>query len=119
VEDVDSALWVLEREFWLGGADVYRRHLDDEALMVFPGMVLAKPETVESIAAGPRWTSVNFSDRRVVRLTSEVVALSYRASGSREQEPSTYSAMVSSIYVKRDREWKLALHQQSSSESPR
>lgn len=56
VEDVGSRLWALEREFWLGGADVYCRHLADESLMVFPGMVLTKAQTVESIAAGPRWT---------------------------------------------------------------
>jgi hypothetical protein len=73
VEDVDTKLWELEKEFWLGGADVYRRHLADDAVMLFPGMVLAKSQTVESMAAGSRWTSVNFSDQRLVRLTSEVV----------------------------------------------
>ncbi len=118
MEDVNSTLWALEREFWLGGADVYRKHLADESLMVFPGMVLAKAQTVESIAAGPRWTAVVFSDQRVVRLTSEAVGLVYRASGSREQEPSAYSALVSSIYVKGDGEWKLAVHQQSPSDNP-
>jgi hypothetical protein len=60
MEDVVSKLWALEREFWLGGADVYRRHVADEALMVFPGMVLTKSQTVESIAA--RWTAVSFRD---------------------------------------------------------
>jgi hypothetical protein len=119
VEDEDSTLWALERKFWLGGAEVYRRHLADEALMVFPGMVLAKSQTLESIAAGPRWTSVSFSDQRLVRLTSEVAVLSYRASGVREHEPSAYSALVNSVYVRRDREWQLALHQQSSAHSPR
>ena len=82
-------------------------------------MVLAKSQTVETIAAGSRWTSVSFSDQRLVKWTSEVVALAYRASGSREREPSAYSTLVSSVYVKRAGEWNLALHQQSPSDNPR
>ncbi|HEY8548469.1 MAG TPA: nuclear transport factor 2 family protein [Vicinamibacterales bacterium] len=111
--DADSALWDLERDFWLGGADVYRQHLADEALMVFPGMVLDKPQTVESITASSRWTSVSFSDRRSIRLAPDVVALIYRATGSRDGAGATYDALVSSVYVRRHGGWKLALHQQS------
>jgi hypothetical protein len=53
MDDVDQMIWALEKNFWLGGADVYRRHLADEALMVFPGMVSTMPQTVESITNGP------------------------------------------------------------------
>ena len=119
MEDVDSKLWELEREFWLGGADVYRRHLADDAVIVFPGMVMAKSKTVESIAAGPRWASVNFSDQRLVRLTPDAVALIYHASGLREHETSAYSAEVSSVYVQRFGSWELAMHQQSPSNDPK
>ena len=112
-EHIDSKLWQLEKDFWLGGADVYRQHLADEALMIFPGLVLTKPQTVESIAAATRWKSVEFSEQRLVRLTQDAVALVYRASGSREGDRGPYSALVSSLYVRREEEWRLALHQQS------
>lgn len=115
MEDVESRLWLLEREFWLGGADVYRRHLADDALMVFPGMVLPKSQTVDSIASAPRWTDVTFSDERLVWLAPDVVALVYHATASREHDPAPYSALASSIYVRRDGDWQLALHQQSPS----
>lgn len=111
MHDTDAILWPLERDFWLGGADVYRERLTDEALMVFPGLVLTRAETIDAIASGPRWTSVSLDDRRVVPLTADAVALVYRASGSRDG--ATYSAEVSSVYVRRDGAWKLALHQQS------
>jgi hypothetical protein len=117
VDDVTSMIWALEREFWLGGADVYRRHLADEALMVFPGMVLTKPQTVDAIANGRRWTSVSFADQRLVRFTRDTVALIYRASGSRAGQEPPYSALISSVYVMRDDEWRLALHQQSPLDS--
>jgi hypothetical protein len=108
-----SQLWEREREFWLGGVSVYREHLAGDSLMVFPGMVLSKSQTEASIAGGPRWTSVAFADQRLVPLTPDVVALVYRASASREGEEAPYSAVVSSVYVRQDGSWKLALHQQS------
>ena len=117
MEDIDATLWALEEQFWLGGPDVYRRHLTENALMVFPGMVLTKAQTVESIAAGSRWLSVNFTDRRVVRLTSDSAALVYRATAVRFGEKSSYSATISSLYVKQQEAWKLGLHQQSPFES--
>jgi hypothetical protein len=118
MDDLDSTIWTLEKDFWLGGVDTYRRHLADDALMVFPGMVLTKPQATDAIASGPRWTSVSFADQRLVRLTPDTLALIYRATGSRDREESSYSALISSVYVMKDNEWKLALHQQSPSNAP-
>lgn len=111
--DIDGTLWALEKDFWIGGPEVYRQHLADNAVMVFSGMVLTKTETVESIANGSRWTSVRFVNQRLVSLTPDAVALIYRASGWRARDEPAYSTTVSSVYVRRDGEWKLALHQQS------
>jgi hypothetical protein len=117
VEDTDATLWALEKEFWVGGADVYRRRLADDAVMVFPGMLLTKSQTVDSVAAGSRWTAVDFSDQRVVRLTTDAAALIYRAAASRPSATSAYSALISSVYVRRGGEWTLVLHQQSPADS--
>ena len=114
----DSKLWELERHFWLGGVEVYLQHLADNSLMVFPGMVLTKPQTMESIASGPRWASVSFTEQRLVQLSPGTVALIYRASSARAPGEASYSALVSSVYVKRDDDGRLALHQQSPESTP-
>jgi hypothetical protein len=113
MEDLTSDLWALEREFWLGGVDVYRQHLANDALMVFPGKVLNPDQTVESISSAPRWSSVSFSAQRLLWLTHDAAALVYRAVGSRGDKNAPYAARVSSVYVKQGDEWKLKLHQQS------
>ena len=113
MERAHVALWAREQEFWLGGADVYRQHMADDAALVFPGMVLTKAQAIDSIANGARWTSVSFTEQRLVTLTPDAVVLIYRGSGRREPQAAPYSAMVSSVYVRRDGEWRLALHQQS------
>jgi hypothetical protein len=112
MEDLNAHVWKLEKDFWLGGADVYRRSVAEDGLMVFPGMVLTKSQTIDAIVNGPRWRSVSFTDQRIVQLTRDVIVVNYRASGLRDRG-STYSALVSTVYVARDGEWKVALHQQS------
>ena len=113
MEMANVELWTREKAFWLGGAEIYRQHVVDDAALVFPGMVLTKAQVIESIANGPRWTAVTFTEQRLVPLTPDAVALVYHGSGHRERQATPYSALVSSVYVRRDGEWKLALHQQS------
>ena len=83
MENVD-ALWRMEDEFWKGGAETYRRNLSEDSLMVFPGMVSTKAQTIEAISSAPRWISVTFDDRRTVSLADGAVALNYRASARRD-----------------------------------
>jgi hypothetical protein len=83
------------------------------------GEIDSKAHTMESIAREPRWTSVDFTDQQLVQLSPDTVALIYRASGSRGREEPPYPALASSVYVKRDGDWKLALHQQSPESGPR
>ena len=105
--------WQLERDFWTAGAEYYRQHLADEALMVFPGMVLDKPATIESMAAAPRWSDVTFHDRRSIRLSEKAVAIHYRATARRQGEPAPYRALITSVYVRRENAWLLVVHQQT------
>jgi hypothetical protein len=111
--DGDPVLWQLERDFWTAGAEYYRQHLADEALMVFPGMVLDKPATIESMAAAPRWSDVTFHDRRSIRLSEKAVAIHYRATARRQGEPAPYRALITSVYVRRENAWLLVVHQQT------
>ena len=109
----DQDLLNLERQFWKGDADFYRRNLTDRAVMVFPepAGVLTRDKILETIASSRRWADVRIDDARVVVLIRETALLTYKATARREGDEKDYVALVSSVYVKRDGAWKLAFHQ--------
>ena len=109
----DDDLLALEREFWTGDADFYRRNLSDHAVMVFPepAGVMTRDQVLETIGSAPRWAEVQLEEPRVVTLTSETAILTYKATARREGDTTPYVALVSSVYVNGDGRWKLAFHQ--------
>jgi hypothetical protein len=112
---LEKQLLQLEERFWKGDADFYRQHLTDDSLMVFaePVGILTKDQTIQAVAAGPRWAEVEFREARVVRLTDRVAIVIYKARARQEGGDSVYSPLVSSAYVNRQGSWKLAVHQQT------
>ena len=48
-----------------------------------------------------------------MELTKDVALLIYRAVARWAHESAPYTALASSVYVRRGESWKLALHQQS------
>lgn len=111
----EEQLLELERRFWLGDADYFRRNLTDDALMVFaePIGALTFDKIIETISAGSRWTDVQLDEVRVLPLSDQAVLMTYRAKASRGGEDFTYRTFASSVYVFRDDSWKLAFHQQT------
>lgn len=109
----DQELLNLERQFWKGDADFYRRSLTDKAVMVFPepAAVLTRDKILETIASSPRWADVRIDDARVVELIRETALVTYKATARRDGDEKDYVALVSSVYVNRDGAWKLAFHQ--------
>jgi hypothetical protein len=110
--DLKDTLLRIEHELAHGGGAEYRRHLVDEALVIVPGQLLDKDATVQAIEASPGWDEVTIEDSQLVALSGTSAALSYRFSGRRGADFS-YEALMSSVYVRRDDGWKLALHQQT------
>ena len=112
----EDALWELERQFWLraGDVDFYGRSLTDDAVMVFPAPfgVIDRTAILDAIASSTGWASVSIDERRLVTLNESSVALAYRATGVRAGQPD-YATYAASVYVRRDGDWKLALHQQT------
>jgi hypothetical protein len=113
--DLEKQLLQFEEQFWKGGADFFRDNLTDDSLMVFadPVGILTKDQTLEAIAASPRWVEVRLREHRIVRLTDDAVIVTYKVNARRESESSEYSALVSSAHVRRRGSWKLAFHQQA------
>jgi hypothetical protein len=109
----EHELLTLERQFWKGDADFYRRQLTDKAVMVFPepAGVLTRDKILEAIASAPRWAEARIDEPRIVDLTQESALVTYKATARRESDTKDYVALVSSVYVNQDGSWKLAFHQ--------
>ena len=116
----DDDVAALERQGWAalqaGGAaavEFYDRVLDDAAVMLLPGgMVLSGRDAVLSTLGGPPWRSADLADVQVVRPTPDTALVHYGVRAQRDGAPE-YSALMSSVYVRRAGGWKLAFHQQT------
>ena len=108
----------LEIEGWdalsgTAGADFYRRLLTEDALMVFPFGVLDREQAIAAIAAAPPWARYRIDEPRVLTLDDDSALVIYRITSRRADETADFVAVLSSGYVRRDGEWRLAFHQQS------
>jgi hypothetical protein len=104
----------LEHGFWTQGGDYYREHVDTECLLAFSEMAgLRSNEEIASMNPGAgNWKNVKLDEKGAVELSDSSVVLTYEVSARRKNgEP--YKALVSTGYVKRDGEWKMAFHQQT------
>ncbi len=116
--DLEAELSGIERELWKNDAVLYEHHLDERALLVFPETgVITRAIAVEAIlrenAEGRRWAEVQFSEVRVLPVTADTALLTYVATSRWEHEADTTKALASSLYVRRNGQWKLAFHQQT------
>ena len=112
-----TGLEALEREGWEAlsgpdGASFYQELLADDALMVFPGFVLDKRESIEAISGASPWQSFELADLRVVEATPDTGIVTYRATAQRGGA-APYHALMTSVYARRDGRWRLLLHQQT------
>ena len=105
-------LYELERKLGNGDGDTYRRHLTDEAVVVVPGRTMNKDETVQAMDATTGWDDFSFGDQRFAAIADDAAVLSYRFRGRRGDD-FTYTALMGSVYVRRDGAWKMAFHQQT------
>ncbi|PYF99543.1 protein of unknown function [Georgenia satyanarayanai] len=84
--------------------------LDDDVRMLFPGgLLLAGREQVLETMGGAPWDSHRLTDLDVLRPTEDVAVVSYGVEA--ERTGAAYSALVASVYVRRDGGWRLVSHQ--------
>lgn len=113
----DEDLVALERAGWDAlcsprGADHYREHLADGALMAFPFGVLDRAQALEAIASAPPWSQYAMTGARVVRLGEDAAVVVYSVTAQRTGSP-PFTAVLSSTFVRSAPHWRLAFHQQS------
>lgn len=108
-----SRLWEMEESFWLDGSKFYENSMASVARMVFPSPVgiLEGDQIVEGLREGPRWNSVDFENVSEAHL-GDAAVLAYQATGKRNGDD-PYSALCSSVYVRRNGNWVLLAHQQT------
>ena len=112
----EKDLLALEKQFWTGDKDFYRRNVDDSCLVAF-GPEMAGVMSNKDIAAtakdgGNRWKNLDIQLKGLIEPSNDVAILSYEASATRDSgEP--YAALVSTGYAKRDDGWKMVFHQQT------
>lgn len=92
------------------GGGIEARHAD-QALIVIPGLRMEKKETAEAMDSSSGWDTVSFTEQRFIRLAEGTALLSYRFEGRRGGD--CYTALMGSVYVADEGEWKLAYHQQT------
>lgn len=109
----------IERGFWTGDGDHYRRYVDDHCLTVFTEMagVMSAEEIAGTVEEGRRWEEPELKARGLIMPTEDVAVLTYEArtvKPGRDGAPGVaYHALVSSGYVRRDDGWKMMFHQQT------
>jgi hypothetical protein len=93
--------------------EFYERVLDHTVVMLLPGgMVLDDRAAIVASMAGPPWSSYELDDVRCLQPTPDTGIVAYGAVARRGAQE--YSALMSSIYVRREDGWKLVFHQQTA-----
>jgi hypothetical protein len=95
------------------GSDFYGHTLTDDGIMVLAnGTVMDRRQVVESLANAPAWASYQMDDVRVLRIAGDVAALVYTGTGRRD-DGSSFVGTMTSLYVRAEDGWRLALYQQT------
>src|SRR3712207_2262403 len=85
----------------------YDRVLDERAVMLLPGgMVLDDRATLLESMSGQPWSRYALEDLRCFRPTPDTGLVTYGVVAERDGQQ--YSALMSSLYVRREDSWKLA-----------
>jgi len=81
-------------------------------MMLLPGGIVLdeRSRIIESVSGRP-WSSYALQNLRTTELTPEAAIVTYGAVAERDGEK--YSALMSSLYIRRTDGWKLAFHQQT------
>lgn len=114
VKTLGQDLLNLERKFWIGDAEFYRRHLDEKCLTVFKGMagVFSREDIAAQAKSGHQWTNLQLSEKGFVQPSEDFAILSYEMSGGNE-DGDPHRALCSTGYVRRFGDWKMTFHQQT------
>lgn len=110
----DKRIIEFERALWIGEAEVYRRCVSPECLMVVPAQpfLLRGEQAIRSVENTPRWDDVDFADFEIERPQEGLIVVGYGVNASRGDE--RYDAYCTSTYQRMsEHDWRVIQHQQT------
>ena len=111
----DQRVWGFEESLWTADPAHYAESIDPACLMVLPKppFVLEGQAAVDAVAASPRWSNVELTERRVARPQEGLIVVAYEARASMDGGE-TYEAHCTSTYRRLGHDdWKVVQHQQT------
>lgn len=114
---LESELLEIEEAFWesSGNVDFWTENFSDEGVIALPIGLMDKKKVIQSQKNARPWGEFAIKDASVVDLGDDVASITYQATARRDDE-SEYTAMVTSVYARRNGEWQLMVHQQTPTE---
>jgi Domain of unknown function (DUF4440) len=114
-KDALSQLVEIERAFWAASGDpeFYRGHLAKDGMIVLAEGATDGESAIAAMSAATPWLEYTLKDPELIDVADDVAAITYRARVRRDDGSAAYEALISSVYVLRNGDWKLILHQQT------
>lgn len=109
----------LEHQGWRSlcdstGADVYGRIMTSDGVMVLAhGQVMDRQAVIDSLNDAPPWRTYDIADERLISLSDDHAIVVYTGHAYRDEDEPAFIALMSSVYVRHDGTWRLALYQQT------
>ncbi len=120
MENVESVLISLKEQVLeatkKGDADFYKNYLDDSAIAIVPFGVFNKDAIVQQMGSGKSlFKSTSIEDTRAIVLTPESGIVNYKANYESfvNNEKTTFSSFVTTVYAKINGQWKGVFYQQT------
>jgi len=87
---------------------------EDAVMVLANGDVMDRDTVVSALGQAPPWRTYGICDTRLVHTGPDSVALVYRGTAYREADAPAFIGLMSSVYIRRNDEWRLALYQQTA-----
>lgn len=116
---ISDELLELEHAGWQSlcsstGADFYGQIMTEDGVMVLAhGFVFTRDQVIESLNDAPPWSRYEISEERLIPLDESSAVLVYKGIAWRGGADPEFQALMSSVYVRREGEWRLASYQQT------
>ena len=86
---------------------------EDAVMVLANGDVMDRSDVVEALRDAPPWSAYEIDDVRLLQLDEDSSAVVYIGTGHRGDDDHPFVGVMTSVYVRRDGDWKLALYQQT------